>query len=49
MTKDLLKQAFLEGYSEGRGVESLDNISEKTAKRRFERWKQINDIGEDDE
>jgi hypothetical protein len=46
---DKLEQAFLEGYAEGKAVEELSDISRKTAKERFERWKEINDIGDEDE
>jgi len=46
---DLLKQAFLEGYKEGRNVESISDVTRKTAKQRYERWKEINNIGDEDE
>jgi hypothetical protein len=46
---DKLEQAYLEGYAEGKAVEELSDISRKTAKERFERWKAINNIGDDDD
>jgi hypothetical protein len=46
---DKLKEAYLEGYAEGKSVEELSDISRKTAKERFERWQEINDIGEGDD
>jgi ribosome modulation factor len=46
---DKLEQAFLEGYKEGRNVESISDVTRKTAKHRYERWKEINDIGDEDD
>jgi hypothetical protein len=40
--KEELRQAFLEGYKAGRGVEEVSSMSVKTAKSRFERWFSLN-------
>jgi len=36
--KDDLQETYLEGYSQGRGVEELSDIAIRTATERFERW-----------
>jgi len=40
--KATLKKVYLAGYSEGRGVESLSDVSIRTAEARFERWYSLN-------
>lgn len=46
--KDKLKEAYLEGYSEGRGTESMSDVSKRTAEGKFERWYDLNFSDEDD-
>lgn len=46
--KATLKEAFLEGYETGRGVESLSDVAKRTAEGKFERWYDLNFSDEDD-
>lgn len=41
-----MKQAFVEGYKTGHSVESLSDHALNTAEAHFERWYDVNDIGE---
>lgn len=40
--KEDMEQAFIEGYTFGKDVEELREISVETAKGRFERWYALN-------
>jgi hypothetical protein len=42
MDKETAKQAFIEGYKEGKSVEEYSNTTIKTAESKFERWWQLN-------
>jgi len=36
--KDRLRQAYLQGFDDGRGGTELSGWSEQTAQKQFERW-----------
>lgn len=42
VTKALMRDAWVEGYKEGKDVEEVQPISIRSAKGRFERWFQRN-------
>jgi len=40
--RELMKEAYMEGYALGEDVEELQNVAIRTAESRFERWYALN-------
>ena len=40
--KDTAKQAFIEGYKDGKDVEEYRKVTIRTAAQKFERWWNLN-------